>query len=340
LWVGEGILGKKKLEGEAGLDPLEMGRRYVNVLADRCLIEPTVKDVDGGIVSFRMHDVLRGLAIRIAEEEENFYCRAGKGQSALNENQFSPCTRIVLSVNNLSSLSQSLRAPEICSLLLRRNKEFKEIPKKVIGSMISLKILDLAHTSLQSLPESVGCLKQLVCLSLKGVPIKRLPSSFTNLAALQMLDLGSSKIVELPSDLHRLRSLSYLNLDDCRDLKCLPSSISSVTSLQCLYIMSCTSMTWTRDKTRYRKAASIDKLGSLTHLKSLHLDNYGETISEGTVGSMVDMETFELRLTQMASLPHGMFNIPKLRKLKLVCPAVVRMESKFSEFRNLTLLRL
>jgi hypothetical protein len=335
LWMGEGLLGKK-----GGHDPFEMGRMYVHVLADRCLIEPTMKDVDGRILSFRMHDVLRGLAIQIAEEEENFYCRPGKGLTAVNENQFSPCTRIMLNDNELTSLLESLRAPEISSLLMTRNTAFKEIPKKVMGSMISLKILNLDNTSLQSLPESVGCLKQLVYLSLGGVAIKRLPASFTNLAALQILCLRGSKITELPSDLHRLRSLSFLNLNRCSDLKCLPSGISSLTSLQCLYITACSRMTWTTGKKRGQKAASINSLGSLTQLKRLYLDNYGAAISEGTVESMVDLETFALNLTQMTSLPHGMFGMSKLGKLQLQCLDIVRMESKFCEFQNLTVLRL
>lgn len=147
--MGEGLLGKK--------NPFEKGRMYVNILADRCLIEPTLRDVDRSIVSFRMHDVLRGLAIQIAEDEENFYCRVGKGLTALNENEFSSCNRIMLNDNyHLSSLSESLRAPEISSLLLARNY-FTEIPKKVIGSMMSLKILNLTGCkSLRSLPEVWG----------------------------------------------------------------------------------------------------------------------------------------------------------------------------------------
>lgn len=104
-----------------------------------------------------MHDVLRGLAIQIAEDEENFYCRVGKGLTALNENEFSSCNRIMLNDNyHLSSLSESLRAPEISSLLLARNY-FTEIPKEVIGSMMSLKILNLTGCkSLRSLPEVWG----------------------------------------------------------------------------------------------------------------------------------------------------------------------------------------
>lgn len=172
------------------------------------------------------------------------------------------------------------------------------------------------------------------------MPIKRLPASFTNLAALRILVLEGSEITELPSDLDRLRSLSYLALGKCRELKCVPCSISRLTSLQCLYIMGCSSMTWTTGKQRPQKAASMNSLGSLTHLKRLYLENYGETMSEGMLGSLVDMETLELRLTNMENLPDGIFYISKLRKLHLRCRDMVRMESKFCEFHNLTILKL
>jgi len=68
LWIGEGLLERN----ERGHDPFEMGRIYANLLADRCLIEPVLKDADGRVVRFKVHDVLRDFAIHIAEKEEKF----------------------------------------------------------------------------------------------------------------------------------------------------------------------------------------------------------------------------------------------------------------------------
>lgn len=99
--------------------------------------------------------LLPGVAMRKAEVEENFCCRTGKGLKALSQKKRSGCTRILLSSYELSSL------PEMRASSMVRNK-LTVVPKKVIGSMISLNILDLSHTSLQPLPENVGCLKQLV----------------------------------------------------------------------------------------------------------------------------------------------------------------------------------
>ena len=337
LWIGEGLLQRKNLQDDH--DPFETGRIYVNILADRCLIEPTLRDVDGRVVRFRVHDVLRDLAIQISEREENFYCRLGRRLTALNENECSGCTRILLKDNQLSSLPESWRAPEICSLLMNRNLKIAEIPRKVMGSMVSLKVLDLTHTSLTSLPETVGCLKQLLCLVLRKVPITRLPASLTNLVSLEVLDVSRSRITELPFNIHKLRSLKYLSLNSCHDLHCLPRSRSRLTSLQYLDIGDCKSL-WTIPKRRRKNVASINDLGTLIHLRYLVLQNNGEQISEGTFGSMGDMDTLRLTLTMMASLPEDMMHMSNLRRLRLECPQVVQMVSKLSAFQNLSHLKL
>jgi len=82
--------------------------------------------------------------------------------------------------------------------------------------------------------------------------------------------------------------------------------------------------------------ASITNLSTLTQLKVLRVQNNGETISGGTFGSMLQMETLRLRLTLMTDLPDDIFNMSKLRRFTLKCSHVVKMESKFSEFHNLT----
>jgi dephospho-CoA kinase len=341
FWIGEGLLGRKKLPDQLGYDdPFEIARIYVNILADRCLIEPTMRDADGRVVCFRMHDVVRDLAIQIAEVEENCYFRAGRGLTTLMENELSGRTRISLTDNKLRSLPRSLRVQEIRSLLMARNVDFNEFPRKMIRSMTSLKILDLSDTSIQCLPESIGCLKQLVCLRLVGLPIKELPASATNLVRLEILDLQASRIRELPADLHKLRSMRFLCLRSCRYLQNLPLKISSVTTLQYLSIDRCPGLWQRGDNNTRKKLASINNLCSLTRLKFLFIQNSGEPIREGTFGSMTQMEAMELTLTMMESLPHDIINMSNLRRLRLQCSHFVKMDFKFWQLHCLTQLTL
>jgi len=131
--------------------------------------------------------------------------------------------------------------------------------------------------------------------------------------------------------------LRYLNLGSCEFLQSLPYKISSLTSLQYLNIHRCSSLF---TKGASKKLASINNLRSLRKLKILIMQNNGATIHDGTLGNMTEMESMELTLTRMASLPREMINMPKLRELRLQCPHLVKMDFKFCEFQNLSHLAL
>jgi hypothetical protein len=101
--------------------------------------------------------VLHDLVVRATEEEESFYYHVGRYLTALNKNEFTEHTQIFLSRNKLSRLPKSLKAPQIRSLLMEKNKYLTKISKRVIGSMISLRILYLSLMSLNSFSNSFGC---------------------------------------------------------------------------------------------------------------------------------------------------------------------------------------
>jgi len=94
-------------------------------------------------------------------------------------------------------------------------------------------------------------------------------------------------------------------------------SIARLTSLWSFYINDFHGMIWTTSKRIYQKGILLIFLGSLTQLKNSCLNNYKETISNGTLENMVNIETFELTLTKVASSLEDMFNISKFRNLEL-----------------------
>lgn len=342
LWLGEGLLIKRSSRGQDGPveydDPYEVGKLYAAKLADGCLIEPIIRDVHGGVVLFRIHDVIRDMAIRIAEQEETFCCRVGMGLTMLTESDIAGSKRIMLNYNKLSFFPKGTTYPAIRSLLFSGNKEVSKIPKSVIGSMISLQVLDFSWTSLSSLPETLGDLKQLVCLRLRGLPIKRLPASLINLVSLEILELNESNIIELPSGIHKLRSLRCLGLNCCKNLEYLSLNIKRLESLEHLEMDKCNNL-WTKRQS-YKEVASINDLKSLKCLKRLYLQNNGETLYVGTLQEMPQMETLHLTLTNMPSLPPDMISMHKLRRLSLDCSDMLNMNFSFVEFVNLTCLRL
>lgn len=343
-WVGEALLPMIKLpQGrlQLGYDPFEMGKTYLNLLADRCLIEPIMRGVDGQVEYFRVHDVLRDMGTKIAEEEEKFYCRVDCNLTTLKEKECLGYTRIFLSDNQLTSLPDSWRAPQVCSLLLPGNVYLTKVPSMVMKSMMSLKFLDLSGTGVQSLPESVGDLEQLVCLALIAMPqLKKLPRSVSKLARLEILDVSFSSVITLPSSIHKLRSLRYLDITCCREMQYLPSSISRLTSLQYLLMYGCTTL-WKRDEQkRYKGAARINDIAPLHELKMLSFTNNGDILSEGTLMSMTKMDTMQITLTEMERLPHDITNMTKLRRLVLECSLLVNLDNSFCNFQNMSNLEL
>lgn len=344
-WVGEALLPMIKMpQGRVqfGYDPFEMGKAYLNLLAERCLIEPIMRGVDGQVEYFRVHDVLRDMGTKIAEKEEKFYCRVDCNLTTLTEKECSEYTRIFLSDNQLNSLPDSWRAPHVCSLLLPGNVHLTKVPSMVMKSMMSLKFLDLSGTSVQSLPESVGDLEQLVCLALIAMPLlRKLPRSVSKLARLEILDVSFSSVITLPSSIHKLTSLRYLDITCCREMQYLPSSISQLTSLQYLLMYGCTSLIWKRDEQkRYKGAACINDIAPLYQLKMLSFTNNGDILGEGTLKSMTKMDTMQITLTEMERLPHDITNMTKLRRLVLECSLLVKLDNSFCNFQNMSNLEL
>ncbi|GLJ28848.1 hypothetical protein SUGI_0568480 [Cryptomeria japonica] len=324
-WIGEGLV--------AGPDPVQIGEIYVNLLADRCLIEPIQKDHDGKVINFRLHDALHHfLAHQIAEKEEKCFFQARKGLGEFPADDCWGNIRISLRDNSLTKVPKAFGAPYIRSLLLAGNNSLTEIPKEVIGSMTALRILDLSRTALQSLPKNLGSLKHLVCLTLCGVPIKRLPHSIAALINLQILDLYQSDITQLPSSILKLTSLQLLNVASCQDLQCMPYGISNLRSLKYLNMGGSRNIGWNKCR---RGRLSLNDLGTLNQLKRLALTNNGEIIREGVLGTMKQMESLFLDLTDMEKLPSDMTAISKLKKLWLVCPHLLQIEDSFCEFQNL-----
>ncbi|GLJ11591.1 hypothetical protein SUGI_0172200 [Cryptomeria japonica] len=87
-WIGEGLV--------AGVNAFQIGDMYLNLLADRCLIEPGHKDYKGKVIYFRVHDVLHDLAHQIAEKEEKCFFKSGRVFSEFPADHCSGHVRISL----------------------------------------------------------------------------------------------------------------------------------------------------------------------------------------------------------------------------------------------------
>ncbi|KAJ7943921.1 Disease resistance protein [Quillaja saponaria] len=98
---------------------------------------------------------------------------------------------------------------------LRSLRALRELPYSTslkIGNLIHLRYLDLSHSSITTLPESI--------------------CSCWNLQTLKLNNCYS--LVSLPKHLRRLRNLRHLNISSCNSLTEMPLKIGELTNLKTL----------------------------------------------------------------------------------------------------------
>ncbi|XP_026417013.1 disease resistance protein RGA2-like isoform X1 [Papaver somniferum] len=103
-----------------------------------------------------------------------------------------------------------------------------------IGSLKSLRHLDISRSDIKHLPENIGSLKSLRHLDIFFSDIKSIPENIGSLEHLCFLDLSYTKISKLPDSITYITSLRTLKFNDCRNLDALPSELGALTRLRCL----------------------------------------------------------------------------------------------------------
>lgn len=331
LWIAEGFIKTKDMQ---------LGYRYVKLLIDRGLFQNhsfekqsnhiiVNKPVDvwkGRFVA--VHDVIRDMAIYIAEKEEHYLCRSGQQlQDFPNSEIEAECRRISLRRNEIESLPNDFRlCPKLVTLLLYRNTLSCNVPQSFLSNLTSLKVLDLSFTGIESVPTSLTQLELLVYLDLSYTLIKELPEALGQLAELQCLNLyNCQQLVSLPSSIGKLKQLQYMDLLGCPELV-LPPQLSQVTSLR-------------------RLALNIGEvninsfnIGNWPEMKHLLLSTKTDLPQE--IQNMKELQSFQLFMYGGLNLPNSIDKLHQLERLDLYeCSEVEELPS-LERLPNLKFLRL
>ncbi|XP_058194406.1 probable disease resistance protein At5g43730 isoform X2 [Rhododendron vialii] len=188
-WRAERIFsGKLTLE-----QALDEGEAILQALIDASLLEKCDEDD-----SVKMHDVVRDMVLAITSlqgEEPTHLVRAGISSEMIpQEVEWKNATRISFMNRDLRSLPESPNCPKLLTLLLQGNENLEVIPETFFNNMPSLRVLDLSHTCIKSLPTSISKLddlRELVLLDCED--LEALPKEITALKELEVLYVGRSK---------------------------------------------------------------------------------------------------------------------------------------------------
>ncbi|THG00390.1 hypothetical protein TEA_002106 [Camellia sinensis var. sinensis] len=235
----------------------------VDVLNQSCLL---LDGTNENVV--KMHDVIRDVAITIAEEEKGYLVKhvIKKWPEKDTYEHYSAIS--LRFTTNIQEPPDVLECTRLHTLVLKcRDSSPTNVKSSFFNGMENnLEILDLSEMPLKSSPSSLPRLVKLRMLCLNG--LSRDIALLGRLKNLEILSLHG--IEELAPEIRELTSLRLLDLENCTNLRVIPPNvISKLTQLEELYI-SDTFDQWEVEGTdQQRENASLLELNSLTLLKTL-----------------------------------------------------------------------
>ncbi|GLT33625.1 hypothetical protein SLA2020_081960 [Shorea laevis] len=231
LWMAEGLL-QQQLHGKKQREE-DTGNEYFQELLSRSLFQPSSK-VESRFV---MHDLINDLAVDVAEA---IYCNleGRMGDEKLEKAHHLSFTPHIyefperfIVLNKLKHLRTflSLRA-------LNDNWKISFLSNKILHHFLPtlnrLRVLSLCSYQISKLPDFVEKLKHIRYIDLSHTKIKSLPESMGSLLFLQTLLLSSCKeLSELPTTIGNLIDLYHLDITNTPSLQEMPSEIGNLKNL-------------------------------------------------------------------------------------------------------------
>ena len=201
-WITSDLIGK-----------LNEGEKIVGDLVNAFLLESSW---NGDSVFVRMKgEIFEALLNLLGLETKSlFLWLGGKGLTEPpNDVAWEKANEMHLMNNKLSELPKSPDCPQLRALFLQINHHLRVIPTVFFECMPVLQILDLSHTRIRSLPQSLSKLVQLRIFLLRGCRLlMELPPEVGELINLEVLNLEETEIINLPMNVGRLTNLKSLKV--------------------------------------------------------------------------------------------------------------------------------
>ncbi|KAM3192963.1 hypothetical protein ACQJBY_069875 [Aegilops geniculata] len=236
LWTAEGFIEEK---GESTLE--EVAEGYLKELIDRNMLQLVRRNISGRMKEFRMHDILRELAIDL-------------------------CKKNCFGLSYEDKCGVSLKT-DGRRLVLHKLKKDIEQPFSSTHQLRTVITLDYSMPSFTLLPQLCKESRYMTVLELSGLPIKKIPDAIGDLFNLRYLGLRDSKVKMLPNSVEKL--LNLLTLDLFRsDIHELPRGIVKLKKLRHLFSEKIINPDW-REFQCGSGMSITNGLGNLTNLQTL-----------------------------------------------------------------------
>ncbi|XP_044427567.1 disease resistance protein RPM1-like [Triticum aestivum] len=308
LWIAEGFIEER---GESTLE--EVAEGYLKELIDRNMIQLVERNSFGRIKEFRMHDILRELAVHLCQKDcfgVTYEDKCGKSlEMDVRRRVLHKVTKDIYQTlsgmhrfRTVITVDNSMPTFTILPLLCNKSRY--------------MTMLEFSGLPIEKIPDAIGDLFNLRHLGLRNSKVKMLPMSVDKLSNLLTLDLARSDIHEVPSGIVKLKKLRHLFVEkkidpNWRAFKCssgvhIASGLGNLTNLQMLRALEA-------------HDGSIRHLGELRQLRSLRLWNVKGLYCGRIRDSLVQMRYLS-NLSVSASDENEvlLLNIlPNLRKLVL-----------------------
>ncbi|XVE82565.1 hypothetical protein DITRI_Ditri16bG0015700 [Diplodiscus trichospermus] len=298
-WLGEGFVPLR-----SGRSSVDVGEDCFTGLTNRCLIEVVDKTYNGTISTCKMHDMVRDLVLKIAEDDAYYKTKS------INCRHLGVCNnmdRKELTANQkLRGLVSTTKSGEVNKIESSIAKNFSECRY--------LRVLDISKSifelPLSSLLYHIGSLQHLTYLCLSNThPLIELPASLEKLTNLQILDVSyCQNLKSLPYYLITFKKLKILDVSHCGSLECLPKGLGRLSNLEVLLGFR---------PARSNHGCHIGELRNLTQLRMLGLHlTHGDEIRDNEVNAIMNLQDLD-NLSISCFDSHGSDLTSKLDKF---CP--------------------
>ncbi|KAF3440149.1 hypothetical protein FNV43_RR18427 [Rhamnella rubrinervis] len=203
LWMAEGFV-----EHVKGVTPEEVANNYLMALTSRSMLQVVDRNPSGRPKLFRMHDLMRELALSVSEKEK--FCAVYDGKEDMGQFRARRLSIIVTPDKEIKAWTGMSQLRSFLGFARYTDASFSY--NKFPSGFKLLRIIDFqGFPIIEKLPDAlIVRLFNLRYLNLSGTSIRELPKSISRLRNLQTLDISHTKIETLPKGITKLKNLRHL----------------------------------------------------------------------------------------------------------------------------------